>query len=122
MSAIITIGSTELPAPYKYRVLLQDIDSENTRRTEVGVLNRDRVRAGVYKIEVAWKVTKTQLKTITDAIKPAKFSVTFFDPTTSTKPTRDMYSGDRIGELISLEDPENPNESLWELSTSLIEY
>lgn len=122
MSAIITIGSTELPAPVEYTVSLQDIDSENTRRTEAGILTRDRVRGGVYKIQVAWKVTKTQLKTITDAISPAQFSVTFFDPTTSTDPTKYMYSGDRTGKLILLKDPNNPGESLWELSTSLIEY
>lgn len=120
--AMITISSTELPAPSEYTVSLQDIDSENTRRTEAGVLTRDRVRGGIYKIQVIWKVTKTQLKTITDAIAPAKFSVTFFDPTTSTSPTRDMYCGDRVGKLMLLKDPENPGESLWELSTSLIEY
>ncbi len=120
--ALIKIGSTPLPDPVEYSVSLQDIDSENTRRTETGTLKRDRVRAGVYKIQVAWKVTKTQLKTITDAISPAQFSVTFFDPTTSTNPTKYMYSGDRTGKLILLKDPNNPGESLWELSTSLIEY
>ena len=122
MSAIITIGSTELPAPVEYTVTLQDIDSENTRRTESGILTRDRVRAGVYKIQATWKVNKTDLKIITDAISPAKFSVTFFDPTTSTSPTKSMYCGDRAGKLVLLKDPNNPGESLWELSTSLIEY
>jgi hypothetical protein len=120
--ALITIGSTPLPDPVEYSVSLQDIDSENTRRTEAGILTRDRVRGGVYKIQITWKVTKTQLKTITDAISPAQFSVTFFDPTTSTDPTKYMYSGDRTGKLILLKDPNNPSSSLWELSTSLIEY
>lgn len=118
MSAIITIGSTELPAPVEYTVTLQDIDSENTRRTEAGILTRDRVRAGVYKIQATWKVNKTDLKKITDAVSPAKFSVTFFDPTTSTNPTRPMYVGDRMARLIYLES----GQSLWELSLSLIEY
>ncbi len=120
--AIIKIGSTDMPAPTKYTVTLQDIDSENTRRTETGLLQRDRVRAGVYKIQVSWKVTKVQLKQITDALSPAKFSVIFFDPTSSSNKTADMYCGDRTGNLILLKDPNNPNESLWELSTSLIEY
>jgi len=118
MSAIITIGSTELPAPVEYTVTLQDIDSENTRRTEAGILTRDRVRAGVYKIQATWKVNKTDLKKITDAVSPAKFSVTFFDPTTSSNPTKDMYVGDRTARLIHLES----GQSLWELSLSLIEY
>ncbi len=118
--ALIQINGVDMPPPVEYSVSLQDIDSENTRRTETGVLQRDRVRAGVYKIEVKWLVTKTQLKTITDALKPAKFSVMFFDPTTSTNPTRSMYCGDRNADLVL--NKENPDKSLWELSTSLIEY
>ena len=118
--ALIQINGVNLPPPVEYSVELYDIDSENTKRTETGVLQRDRVRAGVYKIQVKWKVTKAQLKTITDALKPAKFSVTFFDPTTSTNPTRFMYCGDRNADLVL--NKENPDKSLWELSTSLIEY
>lgn len=118
---MINIDGVDLPSPVEYSVSLQDIDSENTRRTETGVLQRDRVRAGVYKIQVKWRVTKAQLKTITDALKPAKFSVTFFDPTTSTTPTRYMYCDDRNADLIYYKEG-SPDESLWELSTSLIEY
>jgi len=116
--ALITIGTIPLPDPVEYSVILQDIDSENTRRTEAGILTRDRVRAGVYKIQATWKVNKTDLKKITDAVSPAKFSVTFFDPTTSTNPTRPMYVGDRTARLLHLES----GQSLWELTLSLIEY
>ena len=116
--ALIKIGSTSLPDPVEYSVTLQDIDSENTRRTEAGILTRDRVRAGVYKIQATWKVNKTDLKIITDAVKPAQFAVTFFDPTTSTNPTRPMYVGDRTANLLHLES----GQSLWELTLSLIEY
>ncbi len=116
--AMIKIGTIELPAPTDYTVTLQDIDSESTRRTEAGTLIRDRVRAGVYKIQATWKVNKTDLKTITDAVKPAKFTATFFDPTTSSNPTKDMYVGDRTANLIHLES----GQSLWELTLSLIEY
>lgn len=118
--ALIKIGTTDLPSPVEYSVTLQDIDSENTKRTETGLLQRDRVRAGVYKIQAKWIVTKAQLKVITDAIASAKFSVTFFDPTTSTNPTKQMYCGDRTANLIL--NKSNPNESMWEFSTSLIEY
>ena len=116
--ALITIGTIPLPDPAEYSVTLQDIDSENTRRTEAGILTRDRVRAGVYKIQATWKVNKSELIIITDAVKPAQFAVTFFDPTTSTNPTRPMYVGDRTARLIHLES----GQSLWELSVSLIEY
>lgn len=119
---LISIGGVDLPSPTEYNVSLQDIDSENTKRTETGVLQRDRVRAGVYKIEVAWKITKAQLKIITDALAPAKFSVTFFDPTTSSTSTKDMYCGDRAGKMMNAFNPAVSGENMWEFSTSLIEY
>lgn len=119
--AIIKIGGVDMPSPTKYNVSLQDIDSENTTRTETGDLVRDRIRAGVYKIGITWMVTHTVLKSITDAIAPEKFNVTFFDPTTGTNPTRDMYCGDRAGELKHYK-ATDPSKSLWEISTSLIEY
>lgn len=119
--AIISIGGTDMPAPTKYNVTLQDIDSANTARTETGELIRDRIRAGVYKIGVTWLVEHTQIKTITDALAPDKFQVTFFDPTTNTNKTCDMYCGDRSGELKRYR-PDDTSKSLWELSVSLIEY
>jgi len=118
---MLKIGGISMPTPAQYSVSLQDIDSENTRRTESGKLVRDRVRQGVYKIEVTWQVEHSKIKTITDALKPAKFSVTFFDPTTNSYPTRSMYCGDRSGGL-KYYNAKSPDESLWELSTSLIEY
>ncbi len=119
--SIIRVNGIDLPGPTKYNVSLQDIDSSNTGRTETGILIRDRIRQGVYKITVTWLVKHSQLRIITDAISPAKFLVSFFDPTTGTTPTRDMYCGDRNGELKHY-DVNNPPNSLWEISTSLIEY
>lgn len=119
--ALITIGGVDMPSPAAYSVTLQDIDSENTQRTETGLLIRDRVRAGVYRIQVTWQVEHPKIKTITDAVAPAKFTVTFFDPTTNTYPTKEMYSGDRSGEL-KVYKASNPSDSLWELSVSLVEY
>ena len=117
--AMLKIGNVDTPEPAKYNVTLQDIDSENTQRTEAGTQNRDRVRGGVYKITVMWKVGDSDLKKITSAVAPASLSVTFYDPTTGTTPTKDMYCGDRSGELRFYK-PDGA--SLWELSLSLIEY
>src|SRR5690606_39132621 len=110
-----------MPAPSKYSVALQDIDSANTARTETGELVRDRVRAGVYKIGVTWLVVHSQIKTITDAITADKFQVTFFDPTTNSYKTCNIYCGDRAGEQ-NLYKATAESMSLWELTTSLIEY
>jgi hypothetical protein len=119
--ALIKINGIDMPAPTKLNVTLQDIDSENTQRTETGLLTRDRVRAGVYKLSITWLVTTANLKKITDAVSAAKFSVTFFDPTTNSNPTKDMYSGDRAGDLKHY-DQKDPSKSYWEISFNLIEY
>ena len=117
--AMIKIGNKDLPAPSKYSVKIQDFDGESTRRTEAGTLIRERVRAGIYEIQATWKVKDSDLKIITDAIAPAKFSVTFYDPTTISYPTKYMKCGDRGGEL-KLHKPDGG--SLWELTVTLTEY
>lgn len=118
--ALLIINGVTLPEPTEYRVMLQDFDGENTSRSETGMLHRDRIRSGVYKIEVGWIVTKEQLKIIIDAVTSARFSVNFFDPTKSSRSTAWMYVGDRSGSLKA--NAKNGNESLWYLSFSLIEY
>jgi len=120
--AMLKINNIDMPAPKPdgYKVSLQDIDSENTRRTETGIMTRDRIRAGVYRLDVTWLVKKSNLKTITDAVKEQQFPVTFFDPTSSGNCSCTMYVGDRVGSLIYY-DKGAPSESLWELTLALIE-
>lgn len=120
---ILNVGGVALPNPASYSVQLSDLDSENTTRTSTGRLKRSRVRAGVYKIDVGWQnITKTQLKTITDAISPAKITVTFFNPTKSSNTTTSMYVGDRTGTLSAAINEKKPNDSRWNLSFNLVEY
>ena len=119
--AMITIGSTDLPNPSDYDVTRSDLDSDNTTRSETGVLTRDRVRAGIYSIKCTFKVTKTQLKSITDAISGASFSMTFFDPTTSSSPTITAYAGNRSAKLIKYKTGDEDN-SRWELSVDFIQF
>lgn len=118
--ALITIGSTALTNPFDYQVTLRDMDSDKSVRDELGILHRERVRAGVYEIKASFKVTKAQLKVITDAIAPASFSCTFFDPTTSSSPTATMYAGDRSAKLADLRDESSGSD--WEITVSLIQY
>ncbi|MPW25943.1 hypothetical protein GC105_09085 [Alkalibaculum sp. M08DMB] len=119
--AMITIGGTALPNPSEYSVVLQDIDSENTKRSETARLSRERLRAGVYKIEIGWiGLTRAQLKLITDALKPAKVSVQFFDPTSASNPTAQMYAGDRTGKLNTY--LQEGAQSYWDINFSLTEY
>jgi len=120
--ALLTIGGTAIPdSEIEYSVRLIDIDSDNTVRSESGILQRERIRAGVYKIEVKFRVTKAALKVITDLVAPKSFSCTFFDPTTSSEPTKTMYAGDRVGTLVLSTDGLIAN-SEWDLAMSIIEY
>ncbi len=120
--AMITVGAVDWPNPTDYEVTLSDLDSENTLRVESGLLTRDRIRAGVYRIDASFLVTKAELKTITDSITASSFSVTFFDPTTSSTPTATMYSGDRKCKLSLHKDEAHPEYSMWEFSVALVEY
>ena len=121
---LLKIGSANLPNPSSYKVSRSDMDGPNTKRTEAGVLNRERVRAGVYKIQVSWgALTMTELTAVTTALTPAEFTVTFFDPTTATAgKTAKMYAGDRSAELVRVIDENKTAESRWSLSVSLTEF
>lgn len=119
--AMLTIDTVEMANPAEYKVSVNDLDSENTARAEDGLLQRDRVREGVYRIDATWRgLTRAELKAITDAISPVSFSVTFFDPTQSTDTTATMYSGEKSGSL-SLYKSEG-GESYWDFTCALIEY
>lgn len=116
--AIITIDGVDLPAPSSMSIPMSDLDSPDTTRNELGILQRDRIRQGVHKVELAWNViTSSQVNTILSAIEPAKFSVTF--PTTFGTVTKDMYCGDRKLDVVLYKNGDNP---YWSLSFNLIEY
>jgi hypothetical protein len=121
MAAMINIGGSDMPNPTEYEVTLQDLDSENTTRSESGVLTRTRIRAGVYAIKLTWRVSKTELKTITDAIAAASFTLVFFDPTTAAYPSITAYVGNRSAKMLAYETG-SESTSWWELSCDFIQY
>ena len=49
---LIKIGAFTPVCPSKYSVELSDMDGENSNRSETGYMNRDRVRAGIYKLKL----------------------------------------------------------------------
>lgn len=116
--ALITIGAVELPNPYDYAVTRKDADSEQYL-DETGVVHRELVRAGIYEIKASFQVGKTVLKTITDAVAPASFSCTFFDPNTVAYPTVTMRCGDRSALLIDLK---AETDSEWDITIALTQY
>lgn len=121
--AILKIGGVVMPTPTTYKVSQKDLDSENSKRSETGVMRRTRVRAGIFKISVGWdKLTRAQYCTITNAASAASFSVVFYDPNTNTYLNANMYAGDRDGELLgSTYRDDRPDDSHWKLSLVLTE-
>lgn len=96
----------------KYNVNYSDIDSNNSGRSESGVMFRDRVRSNVAKIELGWQMlTDNDLETILNEIKTSSFDVEYYfgDTVEAT-----MYAGDRQLEKV-LGDR-------WNLSVNFIEF
>ncbi len=119
MVSLLSIGGTAMPPPYKYDIAREDIDSESSGRSETGVMFRDRIRQGVYKLSLGWKVYTPQLEDIISAISAENFSVTFFDGTSAGNKTRTMYAGTPNVTMI-LNAP-TMAEVLWDITMNLIE-
>ena len=117
---IITIDGVVLPAPSTLSVSMSDLDSPDTTRNEQGVLQRDRVRAGVYKIELEFNVKKgSEVQIIESALTGSKLNVTF--PDTSGRTTKEMYVGDR-SKTVVLYNAGVSSEIRWDLKFNLVEY
>lgn len=117
--ALINIDGADLPAPSNFKISRSDLDGSDTGRNEIGVLQRDRIRQGIYKIELEFTgIISEKLQTIEMAIEPASVQVKF--PTQLGVLTRTMYAGDRNIEMVKY-DPDY-NKIRWDISCNLIEY
>lgn len=117
--SIVSINGVQLPPPTSLKVGKQDLDSPDSTRNERGYLQRDRIRQGMYKIELEFNVkTGNEIQLIESAIQGASLNVTF--PDTSGKITKTMYVGDRNKEIVLYNS--NPDKVRWSLSFNLVEY
>ena len=118
--AIITIDGVDLPAPSELSIGRMDLDSSDTTRNELGFLQRDRIRQGLYKIELAFKVkNSSEIHTIESVIANKELNVTF--PTPQGFVTKRMYVGDRSLN-VALYDNYSTDDIRWDMSFNLIEY
>jgi hypothetical protein len=117
--AMIKIDGEDMPSPSSFKLPRFDLDSSDTMRNELGVLQRDRVRQGIYKIELEYRgITSEQLQAIEAAIEPATLQVEFPSPQGAI--TKTMYAGDRTVEMVR---HHSDNDKIrWNLEFSLIEY
>lgn len=120
--ALLNINNVDMPKPTTYQVSVQDLDSSESVRSESGVLHRDRVRAGVRKIEVGWTVRTAESSKILKAVSGESFTVKFFDPQQNSVATATMYAGDKTVSLKNLIGDTGAATTLWEVSFSLIEF
>lgn len=117
---IITIDGVALPHPSTLQILKSDLDSPDTTRNELGMLQRDRIRQGVYKIELEFRnKTGSEIATIESVIQGAKLTVKF--PDTNGLITKEMYVGDRTKEVV-LYNNGVVSETRWTLNFNLVEY
>jgi hypothetical protein len=111
---LIRISGTALPAPTKYNVDFNDIDSASSGRNDQAIMVRDIIRRDVANIQLGWDLlTTTELETIINLLDD-KMTVQFFNGTIKTAT---MYHG-----KISEEMKAYPDETYWSLSFDLIEY
>lgn len=114
---LIRFGSYTPPTPTSYSVDIQDIDSADTGRGETGVMNRERVRAGIYKVSLTFtNITSDDVLAIKQAISPDKVSTYLFD---GEQVNADMYAGNRQLTLKSVDDESN---CYWDMSFSMTEF
>lgn len=114
---LVSFGLYTPPTPTEYSLDIQDIDSEDTGRGETGVMNRERVRAGIYKLALSFtNISSDDVLRIKEAISPESISVTLFD---GAEVAANMYSGNRSLKLKFIDDESN---CFWDMSFSLTEY
>ena len=114
---LVKLGSYTPPAPTKYSLTLQDIDSDDTGRGESGYMVRERVRAGIYKLSLTFtNITSDDVLNIKNAISSASVNVELFDGNTVTPK---MYAGERQLDLKSIDDKGN---CFWDMSFNLTEF
>ncbi len=121
--AILTVKKNDgtvvaLPNPSELTWGIDDIDSEDTNRNQLGDLFRDRVTSK-RKIECSWPpLSPSKCSTLLNAVKDQFFQITYPDAETGDNRTMTAYVGPRTAPMYScIED-----EPLWEgLSMNFIE-
>ena len=54
--ALISINGVEMPMPTSYSMPMDDVESGDSARSESGVLVRNRVRQGLFQLDLSWRV------------------------------------------------------------------
>lgn len=113
----IKVNGVALPAPTSFDVKSNDLDSENTKRSEgTGALTRERIRHGVHEVEYGVDmITDSQLESLQQIFEPEEINVEFWwGKTVTTK----MYAANPHASIMA----SLPEGTYWSFSVSLTEF
>lgn len=114
----LNFDGENLPLPTSYEVDMEDKEADSGGETEAGTIQRDVVRAGVVNISVAFSVTPTWLKKLTEYKQQDKVEVNYFDPETLEQKQTEMY----VDGFKSKLEKDTSYKGLWTVSFTLREF
>lgn len=117
MNSFIKVDNSDLPQNITFSARWNDLDSDETGRSAgTGVLNRERIRACVWEIDISCSmITDAELVMLQELFSPAEISVQFW---VGKWVTARMYGAQGAVELVA-----NPDGvPSWNFSISLTEF
>ena len=93
---LLMINDVAIPAPSKFNVTYNDLDSEETGRSIDGNLHRDVIGRNFRTLDLEWKTMEREdLRRFLNVISHDTFTVTYYDPIEDAMNTKTMYAGNR---------------------------
>lgn len=97
----IKINGVELPAPIQIDYNIEDLDIDSGRDTKSAILYRNRARADIYKIPLAYALDDVEtVSKVLNMIHPETFDVEVFDILTLDRKTIKMYAGPKSMQFV----------------------
>lgn len=117
--AMIQIGGLDLPDPSSFSVVPSDLESDSTKRNELGILQRDCVRLGMRKLSCKWNALAfSQASAIIQAVSPSRFNVKYLDPESGGYKEITAYAGDRTCDMVAA----GGGSQRWNISLDFIQF
>ena len=123
--SIVKIDGVEMPAPSDFSPTSDDYDSKSAGRSENMFMTRDIIRSNVRTASFTWKLQTPDMRKVWNAVLSPKIKVTFFDlaqPADTQYSTMDCYADPSRKPKLLKWDPDDPEKSWWEFTTTFTEY
>lgn len=117
---LVKVGEAWLPGISQYNVNLEDIDSDDTARSETGVMVRSVIRKKVKKLSFTCKVSDTQLAAICELLSGDTAEMTVFCPADDAATDKYITSTFYVSKM-SMQMLKFANECYWTLTYNAVE-